>query len=135
MTGSTTRWPRTDLGVARLPLWAGLVRVLQWLLILGALGGAVWTGLRAAGGTLADQTVGGMPTPLVVLVGCVVLGILLAVICRGLVAGTARARAADADRRLRAGVHQVSEELVIDPVAAELAAYTAVRKGVSAALK
>ena len=125
----------TDLGAAKLPLWVGLVRVLQWVLILGALGGAVWTGLRAAGGTLADETVGGMPTPLVVLVGCVALGLLLAVICRVLVAGTARTRAATADRRLREGVHAVSEELVVRPVAAELAAYTTVQKGVSAALK
>ena len=29
----------TDLGVQRIPIWAGLVRVLQWLLILSALGG------------------------------------------------------------------------------------------------
>ena len=29
-------------GVAKIPWWAGLVRVLQWLLILAALGGAGW---------------------------------------------------------------------------------------------
>ena len=36
--------PTTDLGVERMPVWAGLVRVLQWLLILAALGGLVWLG-------------------------------------------------------------------------------------------
>ena len=47
----------TDLGVARIPGWAGLVRVLQWLLILTALVGrcagsaslAVMDYLQAAG--------------------------------------------------------------------------------------
>ncbi len=73
----------TDLGAATLPAWVGVVRVLQWLLIIGALFGGVWTGLRAAGGTLADQLVAGMPTPLVVLVGCVLLGILLALLVTG----------------------------------------------------
>ena len=32
----------TDLGVQRLPIWAGLVRVLQWVLILSAVAGALW---------------------------------------------------------------------------------------------
>ena len=35
----------TDLGAARIPVWAGLVRVLQWLLILTALAGVVWLGV------------------------------------------------------------------------------------------
>ena len=43
----------TDLGVARLPVWADVVRVLQWLLILTALVGGVWSARRmAASGTL-----------------------------------------------------------------------------------
>ena len=124
----------TDLGAATLPAWVGVVRVLQWLLIIGALFGGVWTGLRAAGGTLADQLVAGMPTPLVVLVGCVLLGILLALLSRALVAVTARKRAATAERRLREAVHTVSEELVVGPVLEELAAYAAVQQGVCAAL-
>ncbi|CAN5630287.1 hypothetical protein BH11ACT8_BH11ACT8_16010 [soil metagenome] len=126
---------RTDLGVANLPVWAGAVRVLQWLLILGAVGGLVWAGLLAAGGSLQDQTVAGMPTPLLLALACVVLGVLLALVCRGLVAGTARSRASAAEHRLLDAVHQVADELVVAPVAAELAAYAQVKKGASAAVK
>ena len=75
---------RTDLGVDRLPLWAGLVRVLQWLLILTAIGAAVWTGLIFASDYLQipDLRVPdwrGYPVPLLLLVGAVALGILLVV--------------------------------------------------------
>ncbi|CAN5487796.1 50S ribosome-binding GTPase [soil metagenome] len=128
---------RTDLGVSSLPVWAGLVRVLQWLLILTAVGGAIWAGLLAAGGSLSDEDyqVAGMPLPLVLLVGGVVLGIVLAIICRGLVAGTARTRAAAADRTLRDQVDEVATELVVTPVAAELAAYNEVQTALTEALK
>ena len=128
---------RTDLGADKLPVWAGVVRVLQWLLILTALGGAVWAGLLAAGGSLSDEEyqVAGMPLPLLLLVGGVALGIVLAIVCRGLVGGTARARAAAADRRLRDEVHTVATELVVDPVTGELAAYSAVQTALRAALR
>ena len=42
--GSTGRSAATELGTARIPAWAGFVRVLQWLLLLAALGGAAWLG-------------------------------------------------------------------------------------------
>ena len=32
----------TDLQVAKIPVWAGAVRLLQWLLILAAIGGGGW---------------------------------------------------------------------------------------------
>ncbi|MFI2706902.1 YfjP family GTPase, partial [Nocardioides sp. CER28] len=87
----------TDLGVARLPVWAGLVRVLQWLLILAAVGGGVWTLAALASGTLDDSStphVGGISLPIIVCLGGVLLGVVLALVCRILVAGTARTRAA-----------------------------------------
>ena len=40
----------TDLGVARTPLWWRLVRVLQWLLLLTALGGGLWLGAPGGDG-------------------------------------------------------------------------------------
>ncbi|WP_323792835.1 GTPase, partial [Nocardioides sp.] len=127
----------TDLGASGIPVWAGLVRVVQWLLIIAAVGGAVWTGLLVVGGGLADNApqVAGMPLPLLLLVGGVVLGILLALLCRGLVAGTARRRASAADEALRSRVHEVCTELVTDPVADELAAYAAVQTALRATLK
>ncbi len=128
---------RTDLGASTLPVWAGVVRVLQWILIVTAVVGGVWTGLLIVGGSLPDEQnqVGGMPLPLLLLVAGVGAGILLALLCRGLVAGTARRRAAAADRTLREQVHLVATELVIDPVAAELAAYSDLQTALKAALK
>ncbi|MBS42724.1 MAG: ABC transporter [Nocardioides sp.] len=128
---------KTDLGADRLPVWVSLVRVLQVLLILAAVGGAVWTGLLAAGGSLQDEEyqVAGMPAPLLLLVGGVVLGVVLALLCRGLVGGIARAKAATAERRLRKAVHDVVADLVVVPVSTELQAYTDLRKGLAPALK
>ncbi|WP_139977829.1 GTPase [Nocardioides litoris] len=127
----------TDLGVEKLPVWAGLVRVLQWVLVLAALTGLVWTGLLVVGGDLSGNApqLAGMPVPLLLLVGGVVLGVLLALACRALVAGTARARAEAADERLRAAVHEVADELVVAPVRAELAACSTVRSRVATVLK
>ena len=128
----------TDLGVARIPVWAGAVRLLQWVLILAALGGGAWTVALAASGALGDDSVpavGGIDLPIMLLVGGVVVGVLLALLCRVLVDLTARRRAAAADRRLRKAVHEVSAELVVAPVAVELDAYRTVRTALDKALK
>src|SRR3954453_15170790 len=127
----------TDLGVARIPIWAGAVRVLQWLLILAAVVGGGWTLALAASGSLGDGSVpdvGGIDVPILLLVGGVVVGILLALLCRALVDLTARKRAATADRKLRAAVHEVSAELVVAPVERELEAFRTVRTGLDKAL-
>jgi GTPase Era involved in 16S rRNA processing len=125
-----------DLGASRLPAWAQLFRVLQWILILAAIGGAVWSMAALISGGLGDVSkVAGVALPLVILVGAVVLGIVLAIVGRILVAGTARKNAAAADKRLRDAVAQVSEKLVVEPVQAELAAYARHREGLAAALK
>ena len=127
---------KVDLGTSRLPVWAGLVRVLQWLLIIAAIGGAVWTVAAAVSGGLDDTTkVAGVALPLAILIGAVVLGIVLALLCRILVAGTARARAMAADKRLRGAVAEVSHELVVEPVQAELSAYARFREGLTRALQ
>ncbi len=130
---------RTDLGAERIPVWAGIVRVLQWLLVLAAVGAAVWLGLILASQyfQIPDPSVPdwqGYPVPALVLVGSVAAGILLALVCRVLVAMTARRRARSADRRLRAAINEVSQQLVVEPVEAELSAYTQAREALSAAL-
>ena len=130
----------TDLGVQRMPVWAGIVRVLQWLLILSAVGGAVWLGVLFV---MADLRVPepptpdwrGFPIPTLMLLGGVLLGVLLALVCRVLVAVTARRRAKAADRRLRDAITTVSQELVVAPIEAELAAYSRVRQGLATALR
>ena len=128
----------TDLGVSRLPVWANLVRVLQWVLILTAVAGGVWTVAAIASGGLDSDGIpdyAGVALPLLLLAGGVGLGIVLAMICRLLVGATARSRAAQADRRLREAVHEVAAELVVAPIEAELDAFRTVRNGLSTALK
>ncbi len=131
---------RTELGADRMPVWAGAVRLLQWVLILAAAGGAAWLGAVAVMGYLqmpepSTPRVIGLPLPTLLLLGGVGLGVVLAVLCRFLVGLTARRRARVADQRLREAVRVVSQELVIAPVEAELQAYTTVRNGLSKALK
>ena len=130
----------TDLGVAKLPVWAGAVRLLQWLLILAALAGVLWLGALAAVDYLQMPEpplpeVEGYALPTVLLLGAIGLGILLALVCRVLVRATARRRAVSADTRLRAAVHEVADEVVVQPIAAELKAYATVRNGLTKALK
>ncbi|CAN5253136.1 MAG: GTPase [Nocardioides sp.] len=127
----------TDLGVAKLPVWAGLVRALQWLLIVAAVAGFGWAVAAHFSGTLDDEStakVGGVSLPLVVGIGAVLAGLVLAGVCRVLVRVTARNRAASAERRLRSAVHQVCEDLVIAPIRVELDAYGVTRAGILAAL-
>lgn len=130
----------TDLGVEKMPAWAGLVRVLQWLLIVAALVGLAWLLLIAGGSFLGlpemdTPKVGPLPLPSLLLIGGVLLGLLLALICRFLVAATARSRAAAADKRLRKAVHEVASELVVEPVENELKAYVTVRSALDRVLK
>jgi GTP-binding protein EngB required for normal cell division len=130
----------TDLGKARVPVWAGFVRVLQWLILLSAIGGAVWLGALFAVRYLTvdlpeTPDVAGYPLPLILLVGGVALGIVLALVCRLLVRSTARRRANAADRRLRAAVAQVADELVVKPVQETLAGYQTARQGIEQALQ
>ena len=61
--------------------------------------------------------------PTLLLLGGIGLGLLLALVCRWLVALTARSRARAADKRLRDAISEVSEELVVKPIEAELASY------------
>jgi hypothetical protein len=130
----------TDLGTTRIPVWAGLVRVLQYLLILSALVGAGWLALLALGSYARlpeppTPEVGAFPVPTLLLLGGILLGLLLALVCRWLVSLTAKSRARAADKRLRDAISEVSAEVVVEPIQAELASYAAVRDGLSAALK
>jgi GTP-binding protein EngB required for normal cell division len=128
----------TDLGVSGTPLWCRLVRVLQWVLLLTALAGALWLGVLAGTAYLQMPVPDapdyrGFPVPTLMLVLGVAAGIVLALLSRPLIAMGARSRARKADRRLRAAVGEVAEELVIEPVAAELAAYRLTWEGLRTA--
>ena len=128
----------TDLGVAGTPLWCRGVRVLQWVLFLAALVGAAWLGVSAVLAYLqlsglSAPRVEGIPLPTGLLVGGVALGILLALVSRVFISVGAKARARKAEKRLRAAVAEVAEELVVVPVTAELAAHRTAYDGLRAA--
>ena len=130
----------TDLGVGRTPLWWQLVRVLQWLLFFAAVAGGLWLGGLAVMGYLqmpAPETpeYRGFPVPTLMLLGGVVAGVLVALLARLFSSLGARRKARSADRRLRAAISEVTEELVVEPIEAEIEAYTRVREGLAAALR
>jgi hypothetical protein len=131
---------QTDVGTGRMPVWAGFVRMLQWLLLVMALAGLGWSAVLLSDpwfgvGRPDTPDVEGFPVPVILLLGGVLLGLLLALLGRFLVSATARSRARAADRRLRSAIASVAEELVVTPVRAELAAYDTVREGLARALK
>jgi GTP-binding protein EngB required for normal cell division len=127
-----------DLGVARTPFWTRLVRGVQWLLLVAAVVGAVWLGALAVMSYLkldepTTPEAVGLPVPTLLLVGGVVLGLVLAALCRALVGRSARRRARRAEDRLRRAVDEVADELVLAPLAAEIDAYRVTTEGLRVA--
>jgi hypothetical protein len=123
-----------ELGV-RTPWWCRVVQVLQWLLLTAVLTGLVWLISLGAGGTLVAPVWYGWSVPALLLAGGVAAGLLLSLVCRGLVRISARMRARAVRRRLRAAVAEVTERLVVVPVRAELEAYQQARSGLADALR
>jgi GTP-binding protein EngB required for normal cell division len=122
----------TDLGVDRKPFWWRVVNVLQWLVTVAALAGAVWllarVGLIALGLPTYDVLhVGSVPLATVVLAGGVLAGILLALLVKPLIALGARRARSRAARRLRTRITDVSTAYVIDPVRLVLRDYSEAR--------
>ncbi|GAB3198985.1 50S ribosome-binding GTPase [Geodermatophilus arenarius] len=113
----------TDLGPDRTPLWQRAAGGLQWLLALTALVGALWLlalaglGLLQLDDVLPLPRVQGIPLPTLLLAGGLLAGLLLALLCRPLVAAGARRRARTARRRLTARVAEVADEEVLAPLA------------------
>ena len=124
----------TDLGAARIPLWAGLVRVLQWLLIARPRWRAPVA--RRASRCAAYLRLPEPPTP-----GAAAASRCPRCCCSaaraGVAAGPGVPAAGRVDRAVAGpgrptggcatAIAEVSEELVVEPVEAELAAYAAVR--------
>ncbi|MBO9523262.1 MAG: 50S ribosome-binding GTPase [Nocardioidaceae bacterium] len=127
----------TDLGVARVPFWTRLVRGLQWVLLLTALAGGLWLVALAATDFLkidvASPSVGPVAVPTLLLGGGVLLGIALALLCRALVARSARRKARRAERKLLFAVDEVTGELVVNPMIRVLDAYRTTTDGLRSA--
>jgi hypothetical protein len=127
----------TDLGLGRTPLWWRGFGLLQALLAATAVAGGLWlAGLYALTVLRLPEPeppqVGIVPLPAVLLLGGLLAGVLLALLARGLAVVGARRRRTKADARLRKSVTDVAENLVLAPVRAELAAYSALRGAVAA---
>jgi GTP-binding protein EngB required for normal cell division len=128
---------KTDLGVARRPLWWRAVGLLQWLFTLAALGGLGWLlggyAVRALGlPALHYPKVGDVPLPTLLLLGGLVLGALLAVLIRPIVNWGARRARRRAEQRLRVAVTEVAREYVVAPVREVLNAYAQAREALTA---
>lgn len=128
----------TDLGASRIPAWARLVQVAQWLLLLallaglgwlGALGLERWTDLQLNLPDRADDVVGGAPIAAWATGGVVAAAVLLDLLSRVAARTRARRRARRAAERLRAAVDQVALQRVVAPVEAELRTYGRYRDG------
>ncbi|MBA2465800.1 MAG: 50S ribosome-binding GTPase [Nocardioidaceae bacterium] len=129
----------TELGVSRTPIWWRLVQTLQWVIMLAALAGGLWLGVLAVMGYLRlpapdASTYGGVPLPTLLLLGGLAAGIVLGLLCKVLVGWSARAKARSVERRMRAGISEVTDELVITPIEGELEAYRRVRDGLVQAM-
>ncbi len=128
----------TDLGVDRIPVWTRMVQFVQWLLLLAALAGGLWVAALEGGDGLpfdvSEPEIAGLSVPVLLVVGGIGLGLLLALVCRMLVARSAAGQAHRADVRLRTAVNEVTEELVIGPLTRELDAYRLTTEGLRTAL-
>ncbi|MCF6509791.1 GTP-binding protein HSR1 [Blastococcus sp. MG754426] len=112
-----------EFGSDRVPLWQRAAAGLQWLLLATALVGALWLlALVGLGFLQLDDVVPlprveGIPLPTLLLVGGLLAGLLLALLCRPLVAWRARRRGRAAERRLHAAVREVADEELLAPMA------------------
>ncbi|MFV0457823.1 MAG: GTPase family protein [Actinomycetales bacterium] len=138
---AVTRTPLTF----RNPVWWWLVGVLQVLLAVSAVAGAVWLGGLALIDYLGWPEPGtpmiwlvqperlGVPLPSAMLIGGIVLGLLLSVLASALAGVGARRRRRKAAKALRAEVAAVGTTLVLDPVAVVLAEHRDTRNALQVA--
>ena len=119
----------TDLGPETVPAWQRAVGGLQWLLALTAVAGALWLlALVVLGYLQLDDVVPlprvqGVPLPTLLLVGGLLAGVLLALLCRPLVRASARRRGRQARRRLHDAVDGVAQVELLAPIEEQRASY------------
>ncbi|KGN39207.1 ABC transporter [Knoellia subterranea KCTC 19937] len=106
---------------SRTPVWWRVVGIIQILLGLAVLSGALWFVLLWVLGWLQFPSIetpmwGPLPWPFVLLVGGVLAGLLLALVSRYLAGIGARRRGAVVDRRLRESIATVADERILAPV-------------------
>ena len=119
---------------ARVPIWWRVVGAVQLVLAAVALAGLLWLALYVVLGFLQlDLVVGDPPTwgvvpiPLVLLVGGVLAGVLLALLSRWVARIGARRRARVMYQRLKASIERVARERIVLPVERVLERHAATR--------
>jgi GTP-binding protein EngB required for normal cell division len=128
---------RTDLGMARKPLWWRGVGLLQWLFLVAAVGGLGWLiagyAVRALSLPALDYPkVGQVPLPTLMLLGGLALGVLLWLLLKPIVNWGARRARRRAEQRLRTSITEVAREYVVAPVREVLNAYAQAREALTA---
>jgi GTP-binding protein EngB required for normal cell division len=125
---------------ARAPVWWRVVGLAQIVLAAAAVAGLLWLALYVLVGWLQlDQVVGDPPTlgvvplPLVLLVGGVLGGLLLALVSRWLARIGGRRRGRVMDGRLRASIDGVARAEIVEPVERVLERHAATRLALSRA--
>jgi len=128
----------TDLEGDRVPWWWRLLGTLQWLgfaaLVLGAgwllvLGVGTWVGVSRPD----TPSVRGVAWPVVLALGGLLAGLLLAWVGRVLSGIGARRAAGRAERRLKRAVAVVADEVVVEPVRRELGVLDELRSALARA--
>ncbi len=121
------------------PRWWTPVRWLQRLLAAVAAAGAIWLLALAAlgfvqlGDVVPTPELSGFPLPTLLLLGGVAGGLLVALVAGRLNRIGARRRARRSQRALEDRVRAVADELVVEPLEAELAARDALLEALAAA--
>jgi predicted GTPase len=128
----------TDLGVDREPVWWRVAGVVQWVLAVAALAGAVWLLMLAFGSYLRlpdppTPEVYGVPVPTGLLVLGVLLGLLLAFVGRAVARAGAVVRRRRAESRLRGAIDEVATVLMLGPVEEELERHRRARQALDRA--
>ena len=125
---------------ARAPIWWRVVGLAQLVLAAAAVAGVLWLALYVlVGWAQLDQVVGDPPTwgvvplPLVLLVGGVLGGLLLALVSRWLARIGGRRRGRVMDARLRASIDGVATAEIVQPVERVLERHAATRLALSRA--
>lgn len=111
---------------SRNPRWWSLVNVLQLLLAVAVVVGAVWLGLLAAAAyfqlpEIPTPSYRRIPVPTGLAIGGALLGLLLAVVSRRLALVGARRRQRAVRKAATDAVGEVADDLVIEPMRRELA--------------
>ena len=128
----------TDLHVGR-PRWWRAAAVLQRVFAAATIVGMLWLLALAVLGYLhIDEVVPlpelwDVPVPTLLLLGGIAAGVVFAIVFRLVNAASGRRRGRSAARSLRKQIDEVSKELVLGPVEAELESYAQLRKAIEAA--